>query len=72
MNTKSLVCLVAILEMVLPQLYKTWHWRQDHLKLFDLSTALQKNNTDFYAWLGVEPAATTAEISKDHHQLVFK
>ncbi|KAG2200824.1 hypothetical protein INT47_001355 [Mucor saturninus] len=58
--------------MVLPQLYRTWHWRQDHLELFDLSTALQKNNTDFYAWLGVEPTATTAEISKAHRQLVLK
>lgn len=54
MNTKGLVCLVVFLGITLPQLYKTWHWREEHLELFDLSTALQKNNTDFYAWLGVE------------------
>lgn len=50
----SLVGLVAVLAVVLPQLYKTWHWRYDHLEMFELSQEFQKNNTNFYAWLGVQ------------------
>lgn len=40
--------------MVFPPLIKTWNWGQDQFDLFDLSTEMQKNNTDFYSWLGVE------------------
>lgn len=50
----SLICLVAVLYIIIPQLFNTWNWRQDHFDLFDLSLEMQKNNTDFYSWLGVQ------------------
>ncbi|RCI02170.1 hypothetical protein CU098_002121 [Rhizopus stolonifer] len=40
--------------------------------MFELSLAMTKNHTNFYEWLGVEPAATTAEIGKAHRELVLK
>jgi hypothetical protein len=53
-NIARVICLVFVLYIALPPLIQTWNWREDQFKLFDLSIEMQKNDTNFYTWLGVE------------------
>jgi hypothetical protein len=53
-NIIKLIVLLSMLYIVIPPIFNTWNWREDHFKLFDLSMEMQKNNTDFYSYIGVK------------------
>ncbi|KAL7333281.1 DnaJ subfamily C member 1 [Mucor circinelloides] len=63
---------ILILRFVIPPVIRAWNWREDEFKLFELAADMNKNQTNFYQWLGIEPTADTLEIGKAHRQLVLK
>ncbi|KAI7901932.1 uncharacterized protein BX663DRAFT_512940 [Cokeromyces recurvatus] len=71
-NAVKIICLVLTFHFIIRPIIRTWNWREDEFKLFELSEEMKNNNTDFYTWLGIEPTATLADISKAHRQLVMK
>ncbi|GAN11040.1 DnaJ-domain-containing protein [Mucor ambiguus] len=68
----QIVAFLLLIRLVIPPVIRTWNWREDEFKLFELATDMSRNQTNFYQWLGIEPTADTMEIGKAHRQLVLK
>ncbi|KAI8977380.1 hypothetical protein BDF20DRAFT_913709 [Mycotypha africana] len=62
---------ILIIQLIIIPITRTWSWREDECKLFELATQFKKNQTDFYAWLDVKPTATAVDIGKAYRKLTL-
>ncbi|KAI8642479.1 hypothetical protein BD408DRAFT_416590 [Parasitella parasitica] len=62
---------ILISSLVIPPIIQAWNWGEDEFRLFELATEMNKNQTDFYQWLGIQPTADTMEIGQAHRRLVL-